>query len=37
MTPRLIERLRVRVEAICQELLDAMERKKDWKNYRWNS
>jgi cytochrome P450 PksS len=36
-TPRLIERLRGRVEAICQELLDAMERKKDWKNYRWNS
>ena len=27
-TPRLIERLRGRVEAICQELLDAMERKK---------
>jgi cytochrome P450 len=26
-TPRLIERLRGRVEAICQELLDAMERK----------
>jgi cytochrome P450 len=26
-TPRLIERLRSRVEAICQELLDAMERK----------
>jgi len=28
-TPRLIERLRGRVEAICQELLDAMERKRD--------
>jgi cytochrome P450 len=27
-TPRLIERLRGRVEAICQELLDAMERKR---------
>lgn len=27
-TPRLIEKLRVRVEAICQELLDAMERKR---------
>jgi cytochrome P450 len=27
-TPRLIERLRGRVEAICQKLLDAMERKK---------
>jgi cytochrome P450 len=27
-TPRLIERLRGRVEAICQELLDEMERKK---------
>jgi cytochrome P450 len=26
-TPRLIERLRGRIEAICQELLDAMERK----------
>ena len=27
-TPRLMERLRGRVEAICQELLDAMERKR---------
>src|SRR5215213_4006714 len=26
-TPRLVERLRGRIEAICQELLDAMERK----------
>src|SRR5215204_3288972 len=26
-TPRLIERLRGRIEAICEELLDAMERK----------
>ncbi len=28
-TPRLIERLRGRIEALCEELLDAMERKKE--------
>lgn len=28
-TPRLIERLRARIEALCEELLDAMERKRE--------
>ena len=30
-TPRLIERLRGRIEALCEELLDAMERKRERK------
>jgi cytochrome P450 PksS len=30
-TPRLIERLRGRIEALCEELLDAMERERDRK------